>query len=133
MRRLDRLRLLECPDHLVLAQPWRYDVLALRCRWDLGTAGLRLDVRLALPLRREAVGLRFHGVSALRLDGDLPLLGLRLIDAARHRSELPGGLCAVHFRWNERDESEPYFWAAGVERLRHEVPDGRHESDAAIR
>jgi hypothetical protein len=133
MRQLDRLRLLECPDHAVLAQPWRYDVLSLRCRWEIGEGGLALDVRLAMPLGRAAVGLRFRGVTALHLDGDFPLLGLRLIDASPRRAELPGAVCAVHYRWNARDESEPYFWAAAVERLTHPVADGARESDGALR
>ena len=133
MRQLDRLRLLESADHAVLAQPWRYDVLALRCRWEIGAGGLLLDLRLALPLGRDAIGLRFHGVTLLQLDGDHPLLGLRLIDASRWRHELPGPVCALHYRWNARDESEPYFWASAVERLTHVVADGARESDGALR
>jgi hypothetical protein len=114
MRKLDRLRLLESPDHAILARSWEFDVLHIECSWALGDQGLRLDVSLSKPLGTQAVTLRFSEVTDLRLDGFQPLNGLRILDATAFHPEIPAPICVIHYRWSQ-GELEPYFWAQSVE------------------
>jgi hypothetical protein len=114
MRQLDRLRLLESPDHAVLARPWEFDVLHIDCSWALGHEGLRLDVSLSKPLGTQAVTLRFSGATDLRLDGFQPLDALRILDATGFLPEIPAPVCVIQYQWS-RGELEPYFWAQSVE------------------
>jgi hypothetical protein len=114
MRKLDRLRLLESPDHAVLARPWEFDVLHLDCSWALGDEGLRLDVSLSKPLGTQPVTLRFREVTDLYLEGFRPLNGFRILDAAAFSPEIPAPVCVIHYDWR-RGDTEPYFWAQSVE------------------
>jgi hypothetical protein len=114
MRKLDRLRLLEAPDHAILARPWEFDVLQIDCSWALGDRGSRLEVSLSKPLGTQAVTLRFIGVDDLRLDGFQPLDGFRILDATAFRPEIPAPVCVIPYQWS-RGDTEPYFWAQSVE------------------
>lgn len=114
MRVLDRTRLLQSPDHSVVEKPWQFDVLELKCCWEAGNDGLRLEILLSKPMRRDVMKLRFMGVTGLKLDGFQPLVGLRILDARQFLPEIPAAICVLHYRW-ERDDGEPYFWADAVE------------------
>jgi hypothetical protein len=116
MRVLDRTRLLESPDHAVIARPWEFDVLELRCSWSGGNDGLDLEVLLSKPLRVETMRLKFTGVVDLRLDGFRPLAGLRILDSKQFRPEIPAPICVIHYQWTKNALEEPYFWASSVEK-----------------
>ena len=114
MRELDRLRLLESPDHPVLRKPWEYDVLAVDCTWRLGDEGSHLLVRLSRMGSEREVVLHFSGVTGLELDGVHPLVGLRILDTAQFLPEIPAPVCVLQRSGLARDP-RPYFWARAVE------------------
>jgi hypothetical protein len=114
MRALDRTRLLQSPDHAVVEKPWQFDVLELRCCWEVGSDGLILEIFLSKPMLSEVMKLRFMGVTDLKLDGFHPLVGLRILDTRQFLPEIPAPICVLHYRW-ERGDGEPYFWAGSVE------------------
>lgn len=116
MRILDRTRLLQSADHSVIERPWLLDVTEVQCSWRGGNDGLCIDVTLAKPMGLEVIGLRFMGAFELRLDGFRPLSGCRILDATPFLPEIPAPICVLPHQW-ERSDSEPYFWAATVERL----------------
>jgi hypothetical protein len=119
MRVLDRTRLLESPDHAVIARPWEFDVLELNCSWGGGNDGLGLEVLISKPLGVETARLKFAGVFDLRVDGFRPLVGLRILDARQFRPEIPAPICVIHYQWSRNEEEEPYFWATSVERCQN--------------
>lgn len=117
MRKLDRARLLDAPDHAVLKRPWDGDIREIQCSWDGGNHDLRLEVLLAKPGGLGAVRLVFRGVFDLYLEGFRPLVGLRILDTTVFLPEIPAPICGIHYDW-VRGKAEPYFWATSVELAR---------------
>lgn len=114
MRTLDRARLLESPDHTILAKPWEFDVVGISSTWEQGNGSLQLIVVLSHPEHQPAA-LRFQGVVRLRIeDGSTPLLGFKILDASHFLPEVLAPICVLQYQWR-RSEEEPYFWAQSVE------------------
>lgn len=116
MRTLDRSRLLEAPDHAVLAKPWEFDIAGISCTWKQGNDSLQLGIVLSHQ-EHAPVALRFGGVVHLRIEGGTtPFLGFKILDASQHLPEVLAPICVLHYQWH-RNEEEPYFWAQSVEAI----------------
>ncbi len=103
------------PDHPVLAEPWKYDIVGLEYHADPDTPK---EDCLILALRREGATrrLRFTGVRNLRLEEGFPgrTGGLCITDISARGWED----CGVEVDDFENSGGGIYFYARDVEEIR---------------
>jgi hypothetical protein len=111
---LGEVDLAHAPDHPVLAEPWRHEVLRVDYRrgdWPFGS----LVLELAAPESGGRVRLRFDDAHEFEVDAGFPFsyMGLEILDTAfLGRPE-----SAIRVQGFEDAVPGIRFWARAVERL----------------
>lgn len=101
------------PDHPVLAEPWKYELMELLFRRSPSDAREN-TLQLTLTKSGETVRLLFQGVQGFQIDEGFPSTsGLMILDISENKWE---GL-SVEVSTFENAGGVPRFYARSVERL----------------